>query len=361
MSPSADTQALRCLPCNRSFSTKEALRQHLRSSPAHDFRCEICGKRCSSEEALKQHKKNAPSHAPSNAPLLKCDICGKSFKSDEALKQHVRDAPAHASQLIPCDICDRSFSSDEALKQHMRDAPAHNASLKCTICDKFFGSDEALQQHIRDSPAHASSFQCDICDKSFKSEEALQQHTQSAKGHQKQAKENQTQMFFPELHPKVVEALSGNIGPIWFNDEESEDSIPLKQTFVRAKFKCDGCSIKTWRSGKVTIVIRGYRENGYNAEVFNQHCLSCNALGTMTLDEESYVDRVVYRLKVWAGVPVLQPFYEQKRMPPHKKELCEGCIQGWCEARTPSVSFIITPECRTYILHPMLLFVSIDN
>ncbi|RWA08718.1 hypothetical protein EKO27_g6396 [Xylaria grammica] len=334
MSPSADTQAPRCLPCNRSFSSKEALRQHLRSSPAHDFRCEICGKRCSSEEALKQHKQNAPSHAP----LLKCDICSKSFRSDEALKQHVRDAPAHAPQLIPCDICDRSFGSEEALQQHMRDAPAHNASAECTICDKFFGSDEALQQHIRDSPAHAPSWQCDICDKSFKSEEALQQHTQSAKGHQKRAKRNWTQAFFPELHPKVVAALSGSIGPIWFNDEKSRDSIDLKQTFVMARFKCDGCSIKEWRSGKVAIVIRGYRGNGYNAEVFNQHCKSCGALGIMTLDEESYVDRVVYRLKVWAGVPVLPPFYERKSTPPHKQGLCEGCIQGWCEAGIPSSS-----------------------
>ncbi|KAI0440643.1 zinc-binding domain-containing protein [Xylaria telfairii] len=334
MSPSADTQALRCLPCNRSFSSKEALRQHLRSSPAHEFRCDICGKRCNSEEALKQHKQNAPSHTP----LLKCDICSKSFRSDEALKQHVRNAPAHAPQPRPCDVCNRSFSSDEALKQHMRDAPAHNALPKCTICDRFFGSSEALQQHIGDSPAHAPSFQCNLCDKSFKSEEALQQHTQSAKGHQKQVKGNQTQAFFPELHPKVVEALSGSIGHIWFNHEESEDSIHSKQTFVMAKFKCDGCSINEWRSGKVTIVIRGYRRNGYNAEVFNQHCDSCNALGTMTLDEESYVDRVVYRLKVWAGVPVLRRFYQQKPMPPHKRELCEGCIQGWCEAGIRSSS-----------------------
>ncbi|KAI1367676.1 zinc-binding domain-containing protein [Xylaria arbuscula] len=326
MSPTRNTQTRECLPCNRTFSSKDALRQHQRSSPAHDFKCEICGKRCNSEEAREQHKKNAPSHAPQ----LKCNTCNKLFGSDEALKQHVRDAPAHGPQQATCDICNRSFGSDEALEQHVRDAPAHNASLKCAICNKFFGSDEALQQHMRDSRVHVVSFQCDICDKSFKGEEALQQHTQSAKGHKKQAMENRTQMFFPELHPKVVDAVSGQIDSIWFNGGKSEDWIYSKKTNVMAKFKCDGCSDHTWTSGRVAIVIKGYRGNGYSAEVFNQHCEFCDALGTMTLDQESYINRVVYRLKVWAGVPVAQPVYKAKHTPPHKDELCEGCIQGVC-------------------------------
>jgi hypothetical protein len=65
------------------------------------------------------------------------------------------------------------------------------------------------------------------------------------------------------------------------------------------KFRCNnnGCSNRGWGSKKVTILIRGYPENGYNAVVFNQRCMSCNGLGTLTLDENSYVKRVAYRLK----------------------------------------------------------------
>jgi hypothetical protein len=55
----------------------------------------------------------------------------------------------------------------------------------------------------------------------------------------------------------------------------------------------------------VIIQIRGYSGNGYNAVVFNQRCRSCDWLGALTLDEKSYIDRVAYRLKKWAGVAVV--------------------------------------------------------
>lgn len=80
----------------------------------------------------------------------------------------------------------------------------------------------------------------------------------------------------------------------------------------------------------VAILIRGYPGNGYNALVFNQRCKSCNWLGNLKLDKESNVDRVVYRLKKWADVPVEQPFFNHKEGPPHESALCEGCKRGVC-------------------------------
>ncbi|KAI0968975.1 zinc-binding domain-containing protein [Xylaria arbuscula] len=293
------TSRAQCVPCGRSFVDSKALRSHLLSSPAHDFKCEVCGKRCHSEGGLQQHMLSL-GHAPSK-----------------------------------CDVCNKSFGSDEALRQHMRDSPAHSTSLKCDLCNKLFGSEEALNQHVRDSPAHAVSLEYDTRDKS---QEVLQQRKQSAKANRRQTMENWKQRFFPELHPRVVEAVSDDIDSTWFTERKSDDRI--YKTFVMARFECTRCS-KTWRSGRVTIVIRGYTGNGYNAEVFNQHCDSCNTLGTMTLDEDSYVERVVYRLKVWAKVPVTPPPFSDKPMPPHKKELCEGCIQGWCQDGSLLVSFTI--------------------
>lgn len=71
------------------------------------------------------------------------------------------------------------------------------------------------------------------------------------------------------------------------------------------RFTCnnDGCFKKGWASRKVAIFIRGYPEKGYSAVVFNQRCESCNRLGTLTLDKNSYLERVAYRLKKWVGVP----------------------------------------------------------
>lgn len=67
----------------------------------------------------------------------------------------------------------------------------------------------------------------------------------------------------------------------------------------------------------VAIVIRGYRNKSYDAVVFNQHCLFCKALGMFILNTQSYVGRIAYRLKRWAGVEMEQSFYAGKEALPH--------------------------------------------
>lgn len=98
------------------------------------------------------------------------------------------------------------------------------------------------------------------------------------------------------------------------------------------KFKCNNkrCSARSWSSKNVAILIRGYPENGYNAVVFNQRSKSCNELGQLTLDKDSYVERVAYRIKKWAGVEMEPPHYAGKIGPPYEGELCEGCKAGYC-------------------------------
>ncbi|KAK5989395.1 hypothetical protein PT974_10914 [Cladobotryum mycophilum] len=143
-----------------------------------------------------------------------------------------------------------------------------------------------------------------------------------------------TSFMFPSLHQDVTNAVSDKISSIWFNQKRSgkapENEHP---THVMGRFRCSNgaCSSGGWASKKVAILIRGYPENGYNAVVFNQHCKACKELGILTLDENSYVERIAYRLKKWAGVPMEpQPFSEKKGLP-HKSELCEGCKQGYCQ------------------------------
>ena len=83
----------------------------------------------------------------------------------------------------------------------------------------------------------------------------------------------------------------------------------------------------------MSILIGGYPGNGYNAIVFNQRCQACNRLGILTLDKDSYIERVAYRLKKGAGVRVDEQYYVGKEGPPHKPELCEGCKRGYCPRR----------------------------
>ncbi|KAK1657359.1 hypothetical protein BDP55DRAFT_567411 [Colletotrichum godetiae] len=83
----------------------------------------------------------------------RCVTCNRSFSSEEALQQHIRDSPVHKPSY-DCDACDRSFGDDEALQQHLRDSPVHKPSYDCDTCNRSFGKEEALQQHLRDSTIH---------------------------------------------------------------------------------------------------------------------------------------------------------------------------------------------------------------
>jgi len=80
----------------------------------------------------------------------------------------------------------------------------------------------------------------------------------------------------------------------------------------------------------VSIVIKGYIRNGYSAMVYNQRCRDCGTLGKLDLDQQSYVDRVAYRLRKWAGVSVEKQDYAKKEGPPHESAYCEGCKKGVC-------------------------------
>ncbi|KAI1157873.1 zinc-binding domain-containing protein [Nemania serpens] len=144
--------------------------------------------------------------------------------------------------------------------------------------------------------------------------------------------------MFPALHPRVLQEISGEIDDVWFEKENSDHTSNMKDTRIMGRFRCNTarCSNGSWASKTVAIVIRGYPRNGYNAVVFNQRCESCNALGTMTLDEESYVERIAYRLRVWAGVWVKTPPFDEKGGPPHIKALCEGCKHGYCQMSDPN-------------------------
>jgi len=144
--------------------------------------------------------------------------------------------------------------------------------------------------------------------------------------------ETEVSFKFPMLHPDILKAVEGHILPPEFNMEDAgfDKKYP---THVMGRFACgnEDCPKKAWFSMKVAIVIRRYPGNRYNAVVFNQRCDSCKRLGTLTLDNDSYVERVAYRLKKWAGVWMAVPEYRGRTGPPHMCALCEGCKRGVCQ------------------------------
>jgi hypothetical protein len=296
-----------------------------------------------------------------------CLLCRRSFASKEALKQHERASPVHKKK-VHCQTCESFFGTKEALEQHQQHSPVHNKTFHCQNCNRYFGSDKTLKNHKRfcqaasggpleavDTPLYrgrdeggsnntwSSSRSVDPrvllerFARMFVSDIAptVTTHSQVARDDVLEPIQETREFFmFPGLHPNVTDAVSPEISSIWFNEDDHDDNFDHERlTNVMGKFVCNNnaCRKKGWNSMKVSIEIRGYDGNGYNAIVYNQRCNSCNRLGTFELDEQSYIDRVAYRLKKWAGVKTEAPFFNGISTSPHKQAYCEGCKRGKCQ------------------------------
>ncbi|KAK7934718.1 zinc-binding domain-containing protein [Apiospora marii] len=151
--------------------------------------------------------------------------------------------------------------------------------------------------------------------------------------------ETRTSFMFPWLHKRVVDAIHGQIDQVTFHKEGQDSEAQEKyETFIMGKFTCTNnlCSKSAWSSKKVNIIIRrftdGEQKLAYNATVFNQRCKSCNALGTFSIDQRCYVNRVAYRIRSWAGVKQERaPYNFTETSRPHEEDLCEGCKRGHCQ------------------------------
>ena len=263
-----------------------------------------------------------------------CKDCDRSFNTKRALQQHLRDSPAHAVTL-DCDECDRAFDTEQALQQHLRDSPAHAVTFDCDECDRAFDTEQALQQHLRDSPAHAVTFDCDECDRAFDTEQALQQHLHDSPAHSTSSYAAAITDSFdmrPSLHVDVSHLL--RLHDLYFDfygTDDSHGALKEHDTSIMGKFTCinRSCTSKSWTSKQIAITIRQYPGLRYNARVYYQRCEACDSLSRPELDD-SYAERVSYRLAKWSGVALEEPPYSGRSQRPHQSRLCEGCRYGRC-------------------------------
>ena len=204
-----------------------------------------------------------------------------------------------------CGDCDRSFKHVKALQQHLRDSPAHAITFDCDDCDRAFDTEQALQQHLRDSPAHPTSSYSTAVINSFD--------------------------MRPSLHKDVLRLLHPcNLS---FDFYEVDDSAGVRReydTCIMGKFTCTGVSCsKSWTSKQIAITIRQYPNQRYNARVYYQRCEACDSLSRPGIDE-SYAERISYRLAKWSGIALDEPAYSGRSERPHQTRLCEGCRYGRC-------------------------------
>jgi hypothetical protein len=260
-----------------------------------------------------------------------CTPCGRVYKTVKAFQQHLRDSPAHAT-THDCGECSRAFGTEQALNQHLRDSPAHATTHDCGECSRAFGTEQALNQHLRDSPAHVTTHDCDECSRVFGTEQALDQHLRDSLYCSRSTK---SFGIWPSLHSEVARLLEDdNLFFEFYEADEAHTATHDYDSHVMGRFVCKNarCLNKGWSSKKIAITVRMYSDAQYNARVYHQSCKVCKNLARPILDN-TYAERIAYRLKRWSGIEMRRPFYSGQSKGPHETDLCEGCKNGHCRGQ----------------------------
>lgn len=141
-----------------------------------------------------------------------------------------------------------------------------------------------------------------------------------------------TWSMFPLMHDYVSSLLEVECLNFTFHDlDDDVDIMRTCDTSIVGRFSCHNpkCQSNGWLSMRTAITIRMYRGKRYNARVYHQRCKACNFLSKPTL-EDSYAERVAYRLKTWCGVELERPTFSGQSKGPHEVKFCEGCKAGHC-------------------------------
>lgn len=140
--------------------------------------------------------------------------------------------------------------------------------------------------------------------------------------------------MYPELHDSVGLLLEEDgLFFTFFATDKDRGSIQEYDTNIMGRFECsnEACRQAGWGSKRIAITIRMYPEQRYNARVYRQRCKGCGSLG-QPFPDDSYADRIAYRLKKWSGIQMEQPIYTNRASKgPHESALCEGCKYGHCK------------------------------
>lgn len=151
----------------------------------------------------------------------------------------------------------------------------------------------------------------------------------------KKSKGRKPWSMYPRLHNRVLRLLEDE--DLFFDFHGVDDSrncVEQYDTNIMGRFQCgnQACHSDGWSSRKIAITIRMYSDDRYNARVYHQRCESCNWISRPFLDD-SYAERVAYRLKKWSGIEVEAPPFFGQSNGPHQSSLCEGCRAGHCSER----------------------------
>lgn len=116
--PTGDDESsdkIQCTLCNREFSKKTYLIQHMRAVHEHDKnqKCKTCGKKFKTEKILQQHMTKHLTEKP-----FKCVHCPKTFCHKFDMKRH--ELSHYIKNRYMCDQCTHGFARKDHLEKHRK-------------------------------------------------------------------------------------------------------------------------------------------------------------------------------------------------------------------------------------------------
>ncbi len=166
-------EEIKCEFCSQTFRKKTVHRIHV--DTVHKGRqvepCQYCRAIFTSKENLKNHiKRKHPEKVP---PQVKevietcCKICNnKDFKTGSHLARHVRSVHQKLKNFT-CDVCGMAFCFRQGLKKHTISVHENVRNYKCERCPQAFKHSGGLLRHIRDVHEGITNHQCQFCGKEF--------------------------------------------------------------------------------------------------------------------------------------------------------------------------------------------------
>ncbi|KFB35033.1 AGAP002497-PA-like protein [Anopheles sinensis] len=136
-----------CPICNKTFSRKTSLLNHIRNHSAEKkYVCEFCQKGFTQQANLRNHVRIHTNERP-----YVCVDCGKaftqcpdkSFKQQSHLQQHMK---IHGTNFgYSCTKCEEKFIQESHLVLHMK----QHGDYACNMCSMTFNDEVLLKKHVQ--------------------------------------------------------------------------------------------------------------------------------------------------------------------------------------------------------------------
>jgi len=105
----------KCETCGKRYTTRQLLRQHVKSHQARQFSCEVCDKKFVFNHHLKEHMVVHTGERP-----YACQLCDQKYTQPHVLKSHL--LKVHGVKSFSCSECHESFARMVDFKRHQKDS-----------------------------------------------------------------------------------------------------------------------------------------------------------------------------------------------------------------------------------------------